>query len=114
MRLLNEPTLEAANNILTEGIDLDEFLKSQRPGGGMAGSDRLDWPDKPKQTLGLSLLLIQKFARDSHFLLQFSHTYYNVGRKIIGDIHAVVGQLIIPFVREMLIPLTQVALDVVS
>jgi CAP12/Pycsar effector protein, TIR domain len=98
-RLLHHPDLEAANNTLTEGVDLQVFLESQKPRGGVVGGG-LTWPEAPEQTLGLTLLLIDRFAQDPNFMLQFGHTYFYSGRKIIGDIHAVTGQMIIPFVRD--------------
>ena len=58
--LLADPQLEAINQPLTEGLDLEAFLtESRRSQGSMVGSAQLAWPEDDKQTLGLTLLLIQ-------------------------------------------------------
>lgn len=66
----------------------------------MMGSAALQWPDDDTQTLALTLLLILKFADDPDFMTDFGHTFYYSGSKIMADVHAVTGQLIIPFVRD--------------
>lgn len=99
-RLLHHADLEPTNARLTEGLDLDTWLKRQRHGGSMVGSARLDWPASERECLGLTLLLIDQFAAKPNSMMDFGHTYFYTGRKIIGDIQAVVGQLIIPFVRD--------------
>ncbi len=98
--LLRHSDLGTVNAKLTEGCDVDAFLEDQAPRRGMVGSDELEWPDDPEKVLGLTLLLIEKFAANSDFMMTFAHTYFYTGNKIMGDIHAVTGQLIIPFVRD--------------
>ncbi|CAA9307794.1 MAG: hypothetical protein AVDCRST_MAG68-991 [uncultured Gemmatimonadetes bacterium] len=99
-RLLHSPELRPFTETLTQGVDLDLFL-GQNPGsGGMVGSTRLNWPDDPKQTLGLVLLLIDRFAADPNTMRDFAHLYYYAGSKLIHNIRAVTGQMIIPFVRD--------------
>lgn len=99
-RLLRHPDLEVTNRAITENIDLDAFLESQPDRGGMIGSDQLVWPDEPEKALGITLLLIEKFAQNPRELTQFGFLYYYTGRKVIGNVRAVVSQLIIPFVRD--------------
>jgi hypothetical protein len=99
-RLLRHPDLEAANAELTKDVDLEAFLAGQAHRGGMVGSDRLEWPDDPEQTLGVSLLLIEKFAANPDEMYQFGHRFYYSGNKLLGDIRSVVSQLIIPFIRD--------------
>jgi predicted nucleotide-binding protein len=100
-RLLQHPDVAAINAQLTHGLDLDGFLEeSLATQGGMVGSAQLLWPDEPSKVLGLTLLLIRKFAEDPNYMLDFAHTYYYSGRKIIGDINALTAQLIIPFARD--------------
>lgn len=99
-KLLRHPDLEGANQKLTQACDLDAFLKGQEKRGGMLGSEHLQWPDDPEKVLGLTLLLIEKFAADPNYMMNFGHTYFYTGRKIIGDINAITGQIIIPFVRD--------------
>ncbi len=100
-RLLSHSDLATINSALTAGLDLDAFLaESAATQGGMVGSANLIWPDNHKTVLGLTLLLISRFAQDPNEMAQFGHTYYYTGRKIIGDIREVTAQLIIPFVRD--------------
>lgn len=64
------------------------------------GGSPIEWPDDPDETLGLTLLLIYKFAEDPDYMEQFGYTYYGSGTKVITGINGVTGQLIIPFVRD--------------
>jgi len=66
----------------------------------MVGSAKLEWPDDDMEVLGLKYLLIQKFGDEESFAFNFSYTYYSSGRKIIDHIHALVRNLIIPFIRD--------------
>lgn len=100
-QLLRHTELESYNDELTKEVDLDAFLlESEKTGGGMVGSAQLAWPDDPKKTLGLTLLLIEKLANDPSYATSFGHHFFYSGRKIIDGIHALTGQLIIPFVRD--------------
>jgi len=99
-RLLEHPDLEQANKALTEGLDVEAFLAKQDTDGGMVGSDSLDWPDSAEEALGLTLLLIGKFAENPSFITDFGHTFFYSGSKIIASVHAVTRQMIIPFVRD--------------
>lgn len=100
-RLLSDPSLEAVNQQLTAGLDLDHFLQvSEKTQGGMVGSADLLWPDEPTKALGLSYLLIRRFGEDPEQLFSFGHTFYYGGSKIISSIQNVIRQLIIPFVRD--------------
>ena len=97
-RLLHHPDLDAANKILTENLSLDEFLARQK--NGSFADAHLEWPESPEQVLGLSLLLIDKFAQEPNFILNFGRSYFFSGPKIIANLRAVIGQMIIPFVRD--------------
>ena len=99
-RLLKSPELVPYNEQLTDGLDLDAFLAENEPSGGMIGGDKLAWPVEPEKVLGLTLLLIERFAEKPHNMASFGHTFYNTGRKIIGDVRAVTSQVIIPFARD--------------
>jgi len=100
-RLLKNPDLEKANRVLTEGLDLEAFLaESNKSQGSFAGSAKLAWPEEQEKILGLTLLLIHKFAEKPEFMIQFGFTFYNRGNKIIAGVHAIVRQLLIPFVRD--------------
>ena len=99
--LLHHPDLETSNRVLTKGVDLKAFLDaSEGTGGSMVGSSSLLWPDDHEQTLGLTLLLIDKLAAESDFVINFGHHYFYSGNKVIAGIHSLTGQLIIPFVRD--------------
>lgn len=100
-QLLKHSDLERYNNELTEGLDLEAFLvESEATGGSMVGSAQLVWPENPKQVLGMTLLLIEKFGADPGYIVPFSHHYFYSGQKVISGIHSLTGQLIIPFVRD--------------
>jgi hypothetical protein len=100
-RLLQDPALEAINQQLTAGLDLDAFLnESIQSQGGMVGSAQLAWPDDPEKILGLTWLLIRKFADDPDYMVNFGHTYYYGGAKIIAGVHGITRQMIIPFARD--------------
>ena len=66
----------------------------------MVGSAKLFWPDDPKEVLGLTLLLIEKLAANPDYAINFGHHFFYSGKKVIAGIHALTGQLIIPFVRD--------------
>jgi hypothetical protein len=100
-RLLRHPDLEPYNDELTDGLDLEAFIKeSERTGGSMVGSAQLAWPEDPKQVLGLTLLLIEKLGANPSYATNFSHHFFYSGSKVIAGIHSLTGQLIIPFVRD--------------
>ena len=101
VRLLHHPSLEEFNETLMQGVDFDSFIAaSEKSGGSFVGSHQLKWPDDPKQVLGITLVLLDKFSNDSSFLLNFSHTYFSSSRKVIDGIRTLTSQLIIPFVRD--------------
>jgi hypothetical protein len=100
-RLLQSDELVQVNRELTEGADFEAFMQaSGKTGGSFVGSQQLVWPEDPKRCMGLTLILIEKFAREPDFALNFGHTYYYSGSKIIAGLHSIVRQLLIPFVRD--------------
>ncbi|MFK7161858.1 nucleotide-binding protein [Marinospirillum sp. MEB164] len=100
-QLLRHPDLEPYNEELTKDVDLDAFIaESEKTGGSMVGSAQLAWPDDPKKTMGLTLLLIEKLANNPSYATNFGHHFFYSGKKIIAGIHSLTGQLIIPFVRD--------------
>ena len=99
--LLRHPHLTVSNEALTKDVDLDRFIEeSARTQGGMAGSARLLWPDDLEQTLGLTLLLIWRFAEKPDLMAYFGHQYYYSNNKIMSGVNSVTSQIIIPFVRD--------------
>lgn len=99
-KLLHHPDLETFNQKLIAAADLEKFLNGNQSGGGMVGSDVLTWPEDTEAYLSISLQLIDRFAADPNFMLHFGHTYYNPSSKLIASVRSIVGQLIIPFVRD--------------
>lgn len=100
-QLLRHPDLESYNAELTEGLNLEEFLaKSEETGGSFVGSAQLVWPEDPKQELGMTLLLIERLGENPDYATSFSHHFFYSGKKLIASIHALTGQLIIPFLRD--------------
>ncbi|KKF38679.1 TIR domain-containing protein [Hafnia alvei] len=100
-QLLKHSDLEPFNKELVADLNLEDFLeKSVQSAGSMAGSATLDWPDDPREELGLTLLLIWKLGEDPSYALHFSLNFFYSGNKIINNIHALTGQLIIPFIRD--------------
>lgn len=100
-RLLTHLDLQGLNEKLIENIDLDNFLdKSSKTTGGFTGSGYLVWSDDDDINLGIKFLLVQKMAKDGDFTWNFSHDYFNSGRKIIDSVHAMIRNLIIPFIRD--------------
>lgn len=99
--LLRDPQLKAINDDLVRGLDIDAFIAAgEDTGGSFVGSKRLPWPANTREILGLSLLLILKFSDNPDYLQEFGFQYYYSGTNITSTVHSVVGQLIIPFVRD--------------
>ena len=85
-RLLHSPELEAITAELSEGIDLDAWLKEDHATqGGIAGSAELEWPADHNSELGTVILLVDKFADDPKEALNFSHTFYYNGNKVHSE-----------------------------
>lgn len=100
-RLLKHPSLEEINRTLTIDLNLDSFISaSAQTGGSMVGSQQLLWPENDKQVLGLTLLLIEKFADNPDYAINFSHDFFYSGSSISSGIHSLIRQLIIPFARD--------------
>ena len=99
--ILNSPTLQETNRTLTNGLDLDDFIRtSEETGGGMVGSATLLWPDDQKNTLGLTLLVIDKLAAEPRFAIDFGREFFYSGNKTISGIQQLTRQLLIPFIRD--------------
>ncbi|MDR4461512.1 MAG: hypothetical protein MRJ67_13515 [Nitrospirales bacterium] len=99
--LLHDPELEEMSRKLTDGIDLDAWLKAgEATQGGMIGSARLQWPTTQNEELGIVILLIDRFAEKPNEALNFSHTFYHAGGKYIDNIQNMTAQMILPFARD--------------
>ena len=99
-RLLNDGNLQAVNERLTCDVDLDAFLaKSHETESSMAGSAILQWPEEPREILGLKLLLIRKMSVNDNFAFNFCHTFF-YDRKIIESVRKFTSSLLVTFVRD--------------
>jgi hypothetical protein len=99
--LLHNDDLRPFNEKLVANLDLDGFINaSLGTGGSMAGSQKLQWPDDNEKCLGLTLLLIDKFAADENFVIQFCVRFYYSGSKIVAGVHTMNRELLIPFARD--------------
>ncbi|RQO37225.1 hypothetical protein DBR37_03280 [Herminiimonas sp. KBW02] len=101
VRLLHHPSLEEINRSLITNVDFDAFIhESETTGGSMVGSHQLVWPDEPEKILGLTLILLDKFAADPDYALNFCNQFFYSGRKVIAGLQAFTRQVIIPFARD--------------
>lgn len=100
-RLLADSSLQLINQRLVADLDVEQFLdESYKTQSSMIGSARLIWPADANQVLGLKWLLVEKLACKPDQLLNFSHTYYTVGKSLTGELHSLTRQLLIPFGRD--------------
>ena len=100
-RLLQHSELKLYNDQLIAHVDLEAFLSAgEKTQQGTMGSTHLDWPDDDREVLGLQLLLILRFCDDPKYTALFGHKFYYSGNKIINDMRAVTGQIIVPFARD--------------
>ena len=97
--LTSEPLKEVTKNI-KDGLDFDAFLADANSSGSMVGSDSLHWPSDPEKELGLTLILIERGARNPRWFFEVAHTYYYGGSKLIESIRRITSSAIIPFARE--------------
>ncbi|MDZ7909047.1 MAG: hypothetical protein U5N10_13030 [Gemmobacter sp.] len=108
---LNGSDLAAITSDLRAVADFDAFLQRANQGGGMMGSARLNWPAGRKEELGLVIHIIERGAADPSWFLNFSHTYYYSGTKILADIRKITASVIIPFNRDFAVYVEEHAHD---
>ena len=99
-RILTSEPLKEVTDRLKDGLDFDAFLADGNSGGSMVGSANLNWPTDPEKELGLTLILIERGARDSKWFLDVAYTYYNAGSKFIESIRRITSSAIVPFARD--------------
>ena len=99
-RILTSEPLKEVTDRLKDGLDFDAFLADGNSGGSMVGSANLNWPTDPEKELGLTLILIERGARDSKWFLDVAYTYYNAGSKFIESIRRITSSAIVPFSRD--------------
>jgi hypothetical protein len=99
--LLGHAELEDANRRLVEGLDLQSFLdESAASGGSFVGSATLALPEDHREALGLTWLLLRELGENPEKAIDFGHRYFYDRNKVIAGIHAMVRQLVIPFIRD--------------
>ena len=96
---LSAGDLKEITDELRSKADFDNFLEGASNGGGM-GSARLNWPSDREEELGLTIQLLERAAKDPNWFLNFSHTYYYGGSKLISGIRKITSSVIIPFNRD--------------
>ena len=99
-RILTSDPLKEVTDELKHGLDFDAFLAGANSGGSMIGSANLNWPTDTEKELGLTLILIERGARDPKWFLDLAYTYYNAGSKFIESIRRITSSAIIPFSRD--------------
>jgi predicted nucleotide-binding protein len=100
-RLLHSETLKAITDEITEGVDLDAWIKAgEATQGGMVGSASLDWPTDPLKELGLVIKLVDRFSDTPDSAFDFAHTFYYAGNGLTDNLQSMVSQMIVPFARD--------------
>jgi hypothetical protein len=70
--------------------------------GGMGGGGSLSWPATNADRVALQLELLRRVADDRLNLWKFSHTFLTTSGKYDDMVHAFSGQVVRPFVRDLL------------
>ena len=99
-RALQASELQEINALLKDGVDFDKFVEGSEHGHGMAGSDSLSWPDNEEQTLGLTIIMLERAAESPDWFMQFCHQWFYDGSKLIAGIRKATKSAIIPFSRD--------------
>jgi hypothetical protein len=102
-RSLHAPELETVTAELSEGVDLETWIKEgEATQGSMIGSAELEWPESSKAELGTIILLIDRFASNPDAAIDFAHTFYYNGNKYTDNLQNMTAQMIVPFVRDFI------------
>ena len=100
-RLLHSAELEAISAELTEGIDLEVWLKKgHATQSSMVDSAELEWPGDHIGEIGTVILLVDRFAEDPTEALNFAYTFYYNGNKHVQNLQNMTGQILVPFARD--------------
>ncbi|MCA3078628.1 MAG: hypothetical protein ING71_07570 [Rhodocyclaceae bacterium] len=111
---LDRPELRAVVTKLRAGADFEAFLAAADRNEGSLGSGQLKWPSDVEQEFGLVVHLIDRAAQDPNWFLDFAHTFFYSGRKIVGDIRAITKAVIVPFNRDFAAYIEDLAPVIVS
>ncbi|MEN3951946.1 hypothetical protein [Iodidimonas sp. SYSU 1G8] len=99
---LNADDLKIITDDLKSKVDFDKFLENSSPGGGMAGSARLNWPSVREEEFGITIHLIERAANNPEWFLDLAFRYFYSGSKLLGNLRKIVSSVIIPFNRDFL------------
>jgi hypothetical protein len=100
--LLNSSVLKEINDRLLQNINLETWIETGRASqSSMVGSARLVWPLDAERDLGTQVALVHYFAEQEDRGYQFANTFYHVhGGDLTDLLRNMVGQLLVPFVRD--------------
>jgi len=98
-RLIRSAELADSNATVKSLAEYDDFISESDREGGMVGSHQLKWPTDPVACFGLTIELIERFADDPKFALNFCHEYFYT-RSIVGGLHSFNRQVLLPFLRD--------------
>jgi len=99
---LRSPALANINNSLTAGVDFEAFYNQSlaSAGGGLVHGQLL-WPAEREKELGLTLILIERLARDPNWTIQVCRIFFALGSsKKIDAVHTLASQVLRPFARN--------------
>lgn len=99
-KALQSDELKDINDILKSRVDFDGFVSRSDPGGSMAGSARLLWPDDKEKEFGLIIVLIERGAENPRWFMNFGHEWFYDGSKTIAGIRKMTKSVIVPFARD--------------
>ncbi|MER2164956.1 MAG: hypothetical protein ABS921_12610, partial [Psychrobacter alimentarius] len=76
-QLLRHEDLQPFNEVLTENINLEQFLEvSYATQQGMAGTSKLQWSGDDENDLGLKYALVQKLGNNTDYASNFAHVFF--------------------------------------
>ena len=99
--------LKSMTDNLKARVDFDAFLAAGNKGGSMVGSASLNWPTNREEEFGLTIVLIERGAKDPDWFFRIAHHYYYGGQKISDSIRKIIANVIIPFNRDFAIHVEQ-------
>jgi len=84
-------------------VSFDEWYEQQqRSVGGMVGSGRLSWPDKPEERLALKVELIRRLGSKAIDIVHFTTMFMYVRNDFDDNVAEFIQQVFRPFARDFL------------
>lgn len=78
------------------------YEQQQRSVGGMVGSGRLSWPDKPEERLALQVELIRRLGSKTIDIVHFTTMFMYVRNDFDDNVAEFIQQVFRPFARDFL------------